>query len=88
MYGSCMDAVLLHIHLVSVTHVINVHALIPCIAAYILPLFLSFLALSSLHHSTLKMFSLIFRCIIQCSLRARGCASPTPFAARGHMKRT
>ena len=61
------------------------HALIPCLAAYILHLFSYFLALSPLHPSTL----FLLRCILACKYNALCvCSSPTHFAARGHVKRT
>ena len=42
-----------------------------CVAAYMLPLFLYFLALSSLHPSTFyTLVSLIFHCILTCKYNA------------------
>ena len=56
------------------------HALIPCLAAYILDLFLYFLALSFLYPSTFNVFIpwfLLYTCLqIQCSLRV---CEPHPF---------
>ena len=71
------------------------HVLIPCLAAYILHLFSYFLALLSLHPSAFNgnvlcfTSSLLFHCILACKYNALCvCASPTHFAARGHVKRT
>ena len=68
-------------------------ALIPCLAAYILHLFSYFLALSSLHPSTFNgnVFTPLFHCFFVVYSLANAlcvCASPTYFAACGHVKRT
>ena len=70
------------------------HALIPCLAAYTLPLFFYFLVLSipTSFNILMEMFLHLFFCYlllqIQCSLR-RVC-EPRPFCSlvHGHMKRT
>ena len=82
------------------------HALIPCLAAYILspsPVLLHiyctcfsyFLVLPSLHPSTFNgnVFTPFSHCFFVVDSLAHTmlfalCASPTHFAARGHVKRT
>ena len=62
------------------------HALIPCVAAYILPLFLYFLALVYCHpyilqHINGNVFTLVSLIFLACNTMLFTRASPTPFAA-------
>ena len=51
-YYCCMPSSPVLLHICLVWELRMLHALIPCVAVYIMPLFLYFLVLSSLHHST------------------------------------
>ena len=90
-YFCCMPSfpVLLHIYCPHPLSCCIYTALIPCVAAYILHLFLYFLHRHPyiFQHFVFTLVSLVFPCILACKYNALCmCLTPTHFSARSHAK--